>query len=246
MKRGGALLSVLIVGWGCTSAPPPPPAASTPPPKASEAPAKSESTKAPAVASASPSAPVPKAESAQSALAPKTENAPPAPAPKSESAPPSLTAAPVAPKSPPAAASAKAPPKPPVAAAAPKAPAAANPPAASTAPAVANAAPPPAPPAAPLDVKSLEQRLRETKAIGVMTKLSLKNQVDDLLERFRAYHRGALKASLSELRGPYELLLMKVLSLLQDGDPALAKEINASREAIWGVLSDRAKFSQFT
>jgi hypothetical protein len=134
-------------------------------------------------------------------------------------------------------------PKSPATAAAPKAPPAANPPAAP--PAVANAAPPPAPSAAPLDVKSLEQRLRETKAIGVMTKLSLKNQVDDLLERFRAYHQGKLKASLAELRAPYELLLMKVLSLLQDGDPALAREINASREAIWGVLTDRAKFSQF-
>jgi hypothetical protein len=221
VKRGRALLFLLILGWGCTSAPPPPaPVASAPPPKASEATVKGESAKAPA-----PPAP---------------------PAPKTESAPPSPAAAPAASKSPPASASAKSPPKPTTAAAAPKAPPAANPPAASPAPAVANAAPAPAPHAAPLDLKSLEQRLRETKAIGVMTKLSLKNQVDDLLERFRAYHRGALKASLSELRGPYELLLMKVLSLLQDGDPTLAKEINASREAIWGVLSDRAKFSQFT
>jgi hypothetical protein len=37
---------------------------------------------------------------------------------------------------------------------------------------------------------------------------------------------------------------MKVLCLLQDGDPALAKAIYASREAIWGVLSDRDKFSK--
>jgi hypothetical protein len=101
---------------------------------------------------------------------------------------------------------------------------------------------PEAPP--PLDLQSLEQRLKETNAIGVMTKLSLKNQVDDLLEQFRDYYQGRLKTTLAELRRPYELLLMKVLSLLQDGDPALAKAIYASREGIWAVLSDREKFSK--
>jgi hypothetical protein len=49
------------------------------------------------------------------------------------------------------------------------------------------AAPPVAP---PLDLAGLESRLRDTKAIGVMTKLALKNQVDDLLDRFRSQHRG--------------------------------------------------------
>jgi len=98
--------------------------------------------------------------------------------------------------------------------------------------------------AAPLDLKSLEQRLKDTSAIGLMTKLSLKNQVDDLIAKFRDYHRGASKVALAELRHPYELLLMKVLSLLQDGDPALAQAINASRDAIWEVLADRDKFLQ--
>jgi hypothetical protein len=143
----------------------------------------------------------------------------------------------------------------------PKAPPAAKAPVASKAPATPAAAPrepvvaarkpeaaPPlaakskAPP--PLDLKSLEQRLKETNAIGVLTKLSLKNQVDDLLEQFREYYQGRLKTTLAELRQPYELLLMKALALLQDGDPALAKAIYASREAIWAVLSDREKFAK--
>ncbi len=38
---------------------------------------------------------------------------------------------------------------------------------------------------------------------------------------------------------------MKVLSLLQDHDQALAKDINASRDAIWGVLTDRQKLSTY-
>jgi hypothetical protein len=95
-----------------------------------------------------------------------------------------------------------------------------------------------------LDLTSLEQRLRDTHAIGLFTKLSLKNQVDDLLQQFRAYHAGQSKPMLTELRQRYELLLLKVVSLLQDGDPPLAAAVSSSREAIWGILTDREKFSK--
>jgi len=95
----------------------------------------------------------------------------------------------------------------------------------------------------PLDLASLEQRLRDTKAIGVFTKISLKNQVDDLLAQFRAFHQGRAGAVLSELRDRYNLLLLKVLSLLQGSDPVLAQAIATSREAIWGLLADPAKFA---
>jgi hypothetical protein len=97
----------------------------------------------------------------------------------------------------------------------------------------------------PLDLASLETRLKETKAIGVMTKIALKNQVDDLLNQFRAFYAGKLKMTLAELRRPYDLLVLKVLSLLQDSDPSLAAAIVASREAIWGILSDPVKFANF-
>jgi len=98
------------------------------------------------------------------------------------------------------------------------------------------------PSAPPLDLASLETRLRETRAIGVFTKVSLKNQVDDLLDKFRAYYKRQSNATLTELRRPYDMLLLKTLSLLQDSDPALARDIVASREAIWGILSNRDKF----
>jgi hypothetical protein len=97
--------------------------------------------------------------------------------------------------------------------------------------------------AAPLDLTSLETRLKDTEAIGVMTKIALKNQVDDLLDQFRAFYAGTLKTTLAELRRPYDLLVLKVLSLLQDSDPSLAAAIAASREAIWGILSDPKKFA---
>jgi hypothetical protein len=99
------------------------------------------------------------------------------------------------------------------------------------------------PPLPSLDFSSLQQRLRDTHAIGVFTKLSLKNEVDDLLAAFRAYYRGTLKVPPSELRQRYDVLLLKVLTLLQDGDPPLAATISNSKEAIWGILSDPQKFA---
>jgi hypothetical protein len=94
-----------------------------------------------------------------------------------------------------------------------------------------------------LDLKGLEQRLRDTRAIGVFTKLSLKNQMDELLAQFRAFHQGKPGVTVGQLRQKYELLLMKVVTLLQDGDPALASAVSSSREAIWDVLTDPQKFA---
>jgi hypothetical protein len=106
------------------------------------------------------------------------------------------------------------------------------------------AAHPAAVPAPALDLASLEQRLRDTRAIGLFTKLSLKNQVDDLLGQFRAFHRRQAVLTVAELRQKYDLLLLKVLSLLQDGDPPLAAAISSSREAIWAMLIDPQKFEK--
>lgn len=97
--------------------------------------------------------------------------------------------------------------------------------------------------AAPLDLKSLESRLKDTKAIGVFSKLTLKNQIDELLGQFRAFYQGKLKTSLADLRRSYDMLVLKVLALLQEADPPLASAIAGSREAIWGILSNPAKFA---
>jgi len=111
-------------------------------------------------------------------------------------------------------------------------------------PATKSAAPAIAKSAAPtLDLASLTQRLKDTNAIGVLSKIAIKNQVDDLLDQFRAFYEGKLKTTLAELRRPYDLLVLKVLSLLQDSDPTLASAIVASREAIWGILADPKKFA---
>lgn len=104
---------------------------------------------------------------------------------------------------------------------------------------------PPARVAAPtLDLDALEKRLKDTDAIGVFTKIALKNQVDDLLKRFKTYHENDGKTALAQLRQSYDQLLLKVNDVLKTGDPSLAGEIMGSREAIWGVLSDPVKFAK--
>lgn len=238
MARGALLLSC-IVATGCASmhreraqepAPTTPPAAPVPVPVPAEATSPQTVTVPAAVAVT---------ETPETAVQPPVIEPvnPPSPAPAPRAVVPRAPAA-----------------SPPVAkAAAPGLPAATAPtqvPATKVVPKAATAvpvAPRPAvapPPAAPLDFKSLGTRLRQTRAIGVMTKLSLKNEADDLLEAFRAYHSGHGKATLAELRRSYDMLLLKVLTLLQDGDPPLARDIVQSRAAIWGILSDPRKFTE--
>jgi hypothetical protein len=119
---------------------------------------------------------------------------------------------------------------------------ASEPPQAGTPPTPPPTSQPGKPSASILDLAGLEQRLRDTKAIGVFTKLSLKNQVDDLLDEFRDFHRSQDRSLLIKLREAFDLLVLKVLSLLQDGDPALARDVASSREALWNILTDPDTF----
>jgi len=116
---------------------------------------------------------------------------------------------------------------------------------------VVRATPPQKPGAAParakapsLDLAALEQRIKSTDAIGVFTKIALKNQVDDLLKQFKNHHEGNGKTALAQLRQAYDQLLLKVNDVLKNGDPSLATEIMGSREVIWGVLTDPEKFAK--
>jgi hypothetical protein len=99
------------------------------------------------------------------------------------------------------------------------------------------------PAAPPLDLKTLVERLRETRAIGMFTKLALKNQVDDLLDRFREHYASQVNTPPAELRPPYDRLLLKVLAAVQDEDPDLARAIVDSREPIWDILADPVRFA---
>jgi hypothetical protein len=217
-----ALLTAACVHTGGSAsvhAPPPEATPATPAPVGSPAPpsAPAPSTSPPSSPAASPVSP---ASAGPAAAAPSAASGTARTAPPATKRPPPGTGA--APRTQPPA----------------TAPAAAV--ASTAAPASAK---PAAPAAAALDLNGLEQRLRDTRAIGVFTKLSLKNQVDDLLTEFRTYHKGRTPPTLTQLRQQYEVLLMKVVTLLQDGDPSLAGAVTSSREAIWGVLTDPVKFA---
>ena len=90
------------------------------------------------------------------------------------------------------------------------------------------------------------RRAARTSGICVFTKLALKNQVDDLLQKFRAHYLSGQKTGVAALRQPYDMLVLKVLALVQDSDPPLARTIAGSREAIWGILADPEKFNSAT
>jgi hypothetical protein len=152
---------------------------------------------------------------------------------------PQPAATPVAPRTPPATPQPVATPVAP--ATPPPAPRVAAPRAPATPPPVAAPTAPPAP--LTLDLDALEAQLRATKAIGLFTKISLKNQVDDLMKQFREHYQGKSRRTMTDLRRSYDLLIMKVLSLLQDTDKKLASAIVSSREAIWALLSDQNKFA---
>lgn len=217
MKHESHLIgSLLLTLAGCAAAPPGAPVQTTAAAPVAHAPPVREP---PASAAATPVAPAVTEAAAANAATASTPGtgAAAAPASAAKPAPPANV---VKPKPP-------APPK----AAAPAAGVAAKP-AAEQRPATPT-----------LDLTSLGQRLRDTRAIGLFTKLSIKNQVDDLLDEFRAHYRGQTGTPLTTLRQRYDLLLMKVLTLLQDGDPPLASTINLSREAIWGILNDPAKLT---
>jgi hypothetical protein len=187
----------------------------------------------------------PQAVAAQPATPPPAAE-PDAPA-TPQPAPVAKPAAPAAPQPAPAAV-----PAPSVPTQAPKTAGKAVPPVARTPAPTARAPKPAAPPvaaraapAAPatLDLNALKEQLKATKAIGVFTKISLKNQVDDLMEQFREYYQGKSKLTMTDLRRSYNLLMMKVLSLLQDEDQTLASAIVSSRETIWSLLANPTTFA---
>jgi len=93
-----------------------------------------------------------------------------------------------------------------------------------------------------LNLAELESRLRDTTAIGAITKLVLGNEASDLMNRFRAQHLDGRTAGVASLRQPYNMFILKLLALTQDRDPNLARSLSDLREVIWGALTDPKTF----
>jgi len=87
-----------------------------------------------------------------------------------------------------------------------------------------------------VDFKALEQRLKQTDAIGFFTKLAIRNDILDLMDNIKRYRKQALlNVKMKEIRSRFDGLLLKIIALL-DHDPELSRDLYVGRESIWESL----------
>lgn len=86
------------------------------------------------------------------------------------------------------------------------------------------------------NVQVLEDRLKHTRAIGIFTKLAIRNDILDLVEEIATYRKQAqLQQRLKEIRSSFDGLVLKIMALLED-DPALSRDLYTNRELLWNSL----------
>ena len=95
-----------------------------------------------------------------------------------------------------------------------------------------------------VDLGMLAEGLKQSGAVGMIEKLRLKSAIDDLVGRFKAFHRGNRHYSLSELQEQYDLLMMRIAQQLQDKDVALHGQLCNAWGTIWSTLQDRGRFME--
>jgi hypothetical protein len=93
-----------------------------------------------------------------------------------------------------------------------------------------------------LDLQMLSAALRDTKAVGAMTKIRLKSDINKVLKRLENWHAGKTKFTLDELEEQYNLLLMKIATLINDRDQVLHQQICNSWVGLWLDLKDPDSF----
>lgn len=93
-----------------------------------------------------------------------------------------------------------------------------------------------------LDLNDLTQRITDTKAVGLFSKLSLKKDVDKLEKDLRDYHAGGGSQTLDALKERYDLMVHNLLVMVQDKDSRLADDIVAARDPLWERLADVDEF----
>ncbi len=87
-----------------------------------------------------------------------------------------------------------------------------------------------------VNYKELEERLKNTDAIGFFTKLAIRNDIVDLVNKIKQYRKKSmLKAKMKEIRARFDGLLLKIIALLEE-DPDLSRDLYVGRESIWESL----------
>ena len=93
-----------------------------------------------------------------------------------------------------------------------------------------------------IDLDDLIKRVGDSKAIGLLTKVSLKREIDAFKADLKAVHDGATKSTLAQLHERYDLMVHKLMTVLQAKDPGLAREISEARNFLWSKLADPNEF----
>jgi hypothetical protein len=92
------------------------------------------------------------------------------------------------------------------------------------------------------DLDGLIERVSETKAIGFLTKLSLKRDVDKFESDLKAYYAKKSSSKLDKLRARYNLMVNNLLVMVQKNDTKLAQDITSARDHLWAMLADPDAF----
>jgi hypothetical protein len=93
-----------------------------------------------------------------------------------------------------------------------------------------------------VDLDRLAEGLKRSSAVGLFEKVRLKSAIDDLIGRFKAFHRNNKQFTLAELQEQYDLLMMRIARELQDKDVTLHGQLCNAWESIWATLQDRSRF----
>jgi hypothetical protein len=88
-----------------------------------------------------------------------------------------------------------------------------------------------------LDLVSLEQRVRSSKALRFSDKIKLKFEVNKLVGAASDFHKGRGNESVRSLRLRFERTLSKAFVLLRK-DTELHQKLSSSQEILWEKLLD--------
>jgi len=94
-----------------------------------------------------------------------------------------------------------------------------------------------------LDVATLRVRLKDTPAIGLVAKLRLKCEIEDLVSSLAAFHAGRTPETLDELHARYSDLVLRAAAQLEHGDASLAHDLTVSADQLWATLADPGRFA---
>ncbi len=91
------------------------------------------------------------------------------------------------------------------------------------------------------DLGALETKIRDTDAIGLFSKISLRYEIWSLIDEMARLHEGKSTVRLDKQKQNFERLIDSAVVMLRQGDISLAEEVEGSRDAFWQILKSPEK-----